>query len=422
MKTLLRLENIKKTYYQYDSPLKKALAISGIKSVKPNRKVEALKGVNLELLKGEAIGLLGKNGSGKSTLLEIVSGTSQQTSGKVEVNGSVYPMLELGAGFNPKLSGRKNIELLFHLQGIPEKSFCELFDRVLEFSEIEKFIDQPVYTYSSGMQMRLAFSMLLASEPDILIIDEALAVGDYFFQKKCYELISDFLNNGGGMLLVSHDHAIMRNICSKALVLENGNCIYQGDVVTAISRYLERVSPSKNITKTNDKLDKKKVYISGVEYEGQGRNVGAKIELGCNFSIKVRVAANEKAQCHVNLMIRNQYGSLINITSTLSKKMDPLCLLEGETKVVEFTFKLMIEAGTYSVQVSLSSVERNFLDNITYDLGEELGPITVIWESERKVAPFYGQFGVPASVRVIENTVRQKNDTIKHYKRDEWAL
>ena len=202
----------------------------------------ALKNVSFDLPEGEALGILGLNGSGKSTLLQIVSGTLQPNSGEVRANSRISALLELGSGFNPDFSGRENVHLYASVLGLSRKEIEDNWDAILSFADIGKFIEQPVKTYSSGMLMRLAFATAIHVNPGILIIDEALAVGDVRFQAKCFRFLESFREGGGTLLFVSHDVGAIARLCTQALLLHHGEVHATGEPAPVINEYSKIVS------------------------------------------------------------------------------------------------------------------------------------------------------------------------------------
>ncbi|MBD2362803.1 ATP-binding cassette domain-containing protein [Anabaena minutissima FACHB-250] len=197
----------------------------------------ALNNVSFELRRGEALGLVGKNGSGKSTLLRIIAGLIKPDSGCVEVNGRVAPLIALGAGFNPILTGRENIYANMAILGLSKKEIDERFDEVIKFAEIGDAIDAPVQTYSSGMAARLGFASAIHTEPDILLIDEVLAVGDAKFQSKCYQKLNELRQNGSSFILVSHSSHSIATVCDRAIYLQKGEKVLSGDVTPVLNKY-----------------------------------------------------------------------------------------------------------------------------------------------------------------------------------------
>jgi ABC-type polysaccharide/polyol phosphate transport system ATPase subunit len=206
----------------------------------------ALKGINFEVNPGDFFGVIGTNGSGKSTLLKIMAGIAKPTRGSIRVEGRVSALLELGAGFHSDFTGRENVFMYGTVLGLDKKVIAERFDSIVDFAELWEFIDQPVRTYSSGMYMRLAFAIAVNVDPDILIIDEILAVGDAGFQKKCFERIDAFRAAGKTIVFVSHDHGTIEKFCNKVLWLDRGVPKAYGDARTVISGYLEQLAEAED--------------------------------------------------------------------------------------------------------------------------------------------------------------------------------
>jgi len=225
----IKISDLSKTYQIFNKPsdrLKQMVAsfvsrLFGLLQSNFYREFKALDNISFELRKGETLGVVGKNGAGKSTLLQLVTGTLSPTSGSVEVNGRIAALLELGSGFNPEFTGRQNVYLNASILGLSSEQIDERYDQICEFADIGKFIDQPVKTYSSGMTLRLAFSVIAHVDADVLIIDEALAVGDAYFSQKCMRFLREFMKTGS-VLFVSHDAGAVANLCDMAIYLEHG--------------------------------------------------------------------------------------------------------------------------------------------------------------------------------------------------------
>jgi ABC-type polysaccharide/polyol phosphate transport system ATPase subunit len=198
---------------------------------------EAVKHVSFQILRGTTVGIIGRNGSGKSTILKIIAGVYPPTSGRISVQGSVAPLIELGAGFHHELTGRENILINGLLLGLTKRQIQEREERIIDFAEIGEFIDSPVKQYSSGMYMRLAFSVATEVDPDILLIDEILAVGDASFREKCYERLRSFRDRGKTIVLVSHDVSMIKLFCDRVLLINKGELIEDGPADDVISRY-----------------------------------------------------------------------------------------------------------------------------------------------------------------------------------------
>ncbi|ESW79722.1 ABC transporter ATP-binding protein [Mesorhizobium sp. LSJC285A00] len=208
------------------------------------RDFAALSGISFDIGRGETVGIIGRNGSGKSTLLQIICGTLQPTSGSVEVNGRIAALLELGAGFNPEFTGRENVFLNASILGVPRKEMEWRFDDIARFADIGPFIDQPVKTYSSGMYVRLAFATAINVDPDILVVDEALSVGDEAFQRKCFARIEDIKDKGGTILFVSHAASTIVQLCTRALLVDAGELILEGRPKAVVAQYQRLVNAS----------------------------------------------------------------------------------------------------------------------------------------------------------------------------------
>lgn len=230
-------ENVTKLFFKQEDRTLKELIPSLLKGAKPGEFIKALKDISLNIQKGDTVGVLGKNGAGKSTLLKVIAGVTQPTHGNVIVEGKIAPLIELGAGFHPQLTGRENIYLNGSIFGLSKREINEIFDEIVSFAELKRFIDTPVKHYSSGMYMRLGFSVAVHTPFDILLTDEILAVGDVDFQEKCINKMNSFKKQGKIIIFVSHQLENIRKFCNKALLIDKGNQIYYGDVDEAINRY-----------------------------------------------------------------------------------------------------------------------------------------------------------------------------------------
>lgn len=211
----------------------KTMTVRALKREKLREKFVALDEVSATVDVGESVALLGVNGSGKSTLLKVISGVLPPDSGRALVRGRLAGLIEVGAGLHPDLSGRENVFLNGAILGMDRAETLRKFDSIVEFADIGKFLDQPVRFYSSGMFMRLAFSIAVHTEPDVFLIDEVLAVGDPLFREKCIARLTEFKNSGRTMVIVAHDVALLRQLCSRGIFMENGRVVWDGDIDTA---------------------------------------------------------------------------------------------------------------------------------------------------------------------------------------------
>ncbi|WPR77408.1 ABC transporter ATP-binding protein [Algoriphagus sp. NG3] len=243
----------------------------------------ALKDVSFEVKQGEVLGIIGKNGAGKSTLLKILSKITEPTSGRIEMNGRVAALLEVGTGFHPELTGRENIYMNGTILGMTKKEIDRKLDEIIDFSGVEKYVDTPVKFYSSGMRVRLGFSVAAHLEPEILIIDEVLAVGDFEFQQKCLGKMEDVSQKEGRtVLFVSHNLAMVRNLCKKGLFLEDGEVKNFADVSLTLEKYLINSAKAGSLVFLNSQSNHKEIYINRfeiVDYLKTGANVEFSIEV-----------------------------------------------------------------------------------------------------------------------------------------------
>lgn len=223
----VKVTNLSKCYHIYNRPRDRLLQMFARKNKQYYREFWALKDVSFEIKKGETVGIIGRNGSGKSTLLQMICGTLNPTQGQIETHGRVAALLELGSGFNPEFTGRENVFMNASILGLSKEEIHQRFDQIIAFANIGNFIEQPVKTYSSGMMLRLAFAVIAHVDADILVVDEALAVGDAFFTQKCMRFLREFMKKGT-VLFVSHDTASIKNLCNHVIWLDKGNIVKIG--------------------------------------------------------------------------------------------------------------------------------------------------------------------------------------------------
>lgn len=271
------VRNLTKTYRIFGHPgdrIKQALTL-GRKRF--HREFTALKDVSFEIRKGETVGIVGRNGSGKSTLLQLICGILKPTSGTVQVNGRISALLELGAGFNPEFTGRENVYFQGALMGFSKLQMDERFEEIAAFADIGGFIDQPVRTYSSGMYVRLAFSAAVHADPNILVVDEALAVGDMAFQRKCFAYLDRIRDAGCTIILVSHDTGAITSHCDWALILNRGELVMYGSPKHVVDRYLAgdaiHIFRSDECLFVSDCFDPQLLPLSTVVYPKQGAEI-----------------------------------------------------------------------------------------------------------------------------------------------------
>jgi ABC-type polysaccharide/polyol phosphate transport system ATPase subunit len=235
---IVEFNNVTKIYYRHGE---RALLRNRLQQLLSRQHAEsfaAVKNVSFTIKRGESMAVVGSNGAGKSTLLSLVAGLSKADFGSIAVNGRIAALLELGSGFHPDLTGRENIRLNAALLGLSRKRTRELFEDIIEFSGLEqKVIDEPLRTYSTGMVMRLAFSVAINMDPDVLLVDEVLAVGDSAFQEKCFQKVHEFRNSGRSLLCVSHAAGMVQHLCDKAIWLDHGEMVMSGDIAEVLEAY-----------------------------------------------------------------------------------------------------------------------------------------------------------------------------------------
>jgi lipopolysaccharide transport system ATP-binding protein len=261
--------------------------------------VWALKDVSFEIRRGEAVGIIGRNGAGKSTLLKILSRITEPSTGRVTINGRVASLLEVGTGFHPELSGRENIYLNGTVLGMTRKEIKRKFDEIVAFAEVEKYLDTPVKRYSSGMYVRLAFAVAAYIEPEILVVDEVLAVGDAAFQKKCLGKMGDVANEGRTVLFVSHNMAAVENLCRTGIVLDTGNICFNGEITEALKSYLNTFTKkfySSDISTRVDRGGEGHIKITTLTIKDQAGNEDIPFQIGAEiiFEIDYKASANIK--------------------------------------------------------------------------------------------------------------------------------
>lgn len=332
-----------------------------------------MQNVNFRLQQGEAVGIIGMNGAGKSTLLKMIVGTTQPSTGSVGISGRVAALLELGMGFHPDFSGRQNVFMSGQLMGIGVDELNRLMPEIVAFAEIGDYIDQPVRTYSSGMQMRLAFSVATALRPDVLIVDEALSVGDAYFQHKSFERIRAFRQAGTTLLIVSHDKAAIQSICDRALLLDSGRVVKEGAPEEVMDYYNALLAQRENQNVTQAILADGKVQtVSGTGEAGvmridllNARGEPAEVfDVGAAATLEVVVRAHAAIpRLVLGYMIKDRLGQPMYGTNTDLKQLSLLDVQPGETLTFRFDFPLNLGPGSYSIATALASTETHLVNN-----------------------------------------------------------
>lgn len=322
---------------------------------------------------GEAVGIIGINGAGKSTLLKMITGTTQPTTGSVQITGRVAAMLELGMGFHPDFTGRQNAYMAGQLLGYSSDDITRLMPEIEAFAEIGDYIDQPVRVYSSGMQMRLAFSVATAHRPDVLIVDEALSVGDAYFQHKSFDRIREFGKQGTTLLIVSHDKTAIQAICDRAILLNAGKLAMQGEPEAVMDYYNAMLADRENQTVRQQVTDEGKVQtLSGsgeatVEEIALLNKGGERIEVvnvGQPVTLKILVRATvDLPELVVGYMIKDRLGQPVFGTNTHHLKCKMERVPKGQIVAYKFLFAANLGEGTYSIAVALHTDETHIGKN-----------------------------------------------------------
>tara|TARA_B100000287_G_scaffold435311_1_gene502997 strand:+ start:3515 stop:4822 length:1308 start_codon:yes stop_codon:yes gene_type:complete len=310
----------------------------------------ALKEISFKVMHGDVVGIIGSNGAGKSTMLKVLAKITEPTDGKIEINGRIASLLEVGTGFHPELTGRENVYLNGTILGMSKDEINQKFEEIIDFSGISKFIDTPVKRYSSGMKVRLAFSVAAFLEPEILLVDEVLAVGDADFQKKCINKMNTISKQGRTVLFVSHNMSAMQSLCSKAMVLENGKIVFNGNTQDAIDYYQNINSFEKENDLSwslNDAPGNERLKILGVKISAKnGKSIS--VSSGIIFEF-VCYTTLEKSSVDVTFLIRSHDGTLLVKAGYLISEVPDL--KKGKYKVTAELAPFILNRGLYNLEV-----------------------------------------------------------------------
>jgi lipopolysaccharide transport system ATP-binding protein len=415
-KVVIRADNISKRYRLYPNPRArfKELMLSRF-GVQTGRDHWALEQVSFSVNRGDAVGLIGRNGAGKTTLLQILAGTMAPSTGKVSVQGRTSALLGLGSGFNRDYSGRENVFLSAAILGIGREEIKKRFDSIAAFADIGSYMDQPVSTYSSGMFARLAFSLAVSLDPEILLVDEILSVGDVAFQQKCMARIKQMLDKGVTLMLVSHAPHMVRSICNKAIYLIKGRVAYAGGADQTVNLYLNHVRTEANREAINLQKDLEQsqpfrnevpgdmryglghVQIQNVEVmddDGQPANT---FDFGQWITITARIKALIHAEnLSVSILVRDMTGVDLMGTTTFDEEYT-LPTLEPEQEAwVRFRFRNTLRAGNFGVCLAINRVStRDRSDNVLFDQVDACASFTVMPDMNR---PVHYKFHCPMQI------------------------
>ena len=393
----------------------------------------ALQPLSFEVRRGESLGIIGRNGSGKSTLLQIIAGTLRPSAGHVDVHGRIAALLELGSGFNMEYTGRENIYLNASILGLTKEETHAKFDAIVAFADIGQFLDQPVKTYSSGMVLRLAFAVSINVEPDILIVDEALAVGDVFFTQKCFQRLREIIDAGTTFLFVSHSMAAVQNLCSRALLLHAGEAVFEGPPEEAASRYytlaagkaVGRGSAEVLAAETAPAADRARseaqataVLKANLLPAARSRHGSRRLELlSARFDSKLGVnclqiemlgegtftlLARANAEIHVPHLGINLYDRMNNLVFAAGNaqlKVVLPSLRPGDRLLFRFSLRFTVQPGPYTCTLMASEQAEEGPDaGAFYDVHEGVGPVEVYHAKPEETMPFYGIAQLPMNI------------------------
>jgi lipopolysaccharide transport system ATP-binding protein len=369
---VLEVQSLGKAFRDYGSEFRRFASWFGVR-VQPRGEHWVIRDISFNVGRGEAIGIVGQNGAGKSTLLKLITRTLMPSEGSVTVRGRIAAILELGMGFSPDLTGRQNVYHAAGLMGFTREQIERAMPEIEAFAEIGDYFDEYVRTYSSGMQMRVAFSVATAFRPDILIVDEALSVGDAYFQHKCFKRIKEFREQGTSLMIVSHDSGAIQTMCDRAILLQSGRVLKDGDPVEVMDAYNALIAERENSTMKVERLESGKLQtVSGtleavvdsirlyaangdpVEYVDVGQDVELRVDVRLNADIPRLV---------LGYMIKDRLGQPMFGTNTHHTKQVVEGAKAGEIVSYRARFTMNLGPGSYSVSTALVSTDTHLVDN-----------------------------------------------------------
>ena len=439
MENAITVKDVTKIYKLYDKPIDRLKEALNPFHKEYHKKFYALNNLSFEVKKGETVGIIGTNGSGKSTILKIITGVLTPTTGEVEVNGVISALLELGAGFNMDYTGIENIYMNGTMMGFSKKEMDAKLQEILDFADIGDFVYQPVKTYSSGMFVRLAFALAINVEPEILIVDEALSVGDVFFQSKCYRRMEEIRQKGTTILMVTHDMGSIIKYCDKVVLLNKGNFVAEGAPGHMVDLYkkilagqMEGLEAAKNVDsdfsgETAEKEQKEKTYqlphgklmkdsltinSNRTEY-GDGRaeiydlglfdqrgNLTNLLLKGEEFTIKEKIRFAAPIQSPIfTYTIKDKKGTDLTGTNTMFEGTDIKPVKAGDEYEVSFTQKMTLQGGEYLLSMSCTGFEQG--EHTVYHRLYDVANITVI--SNKNTVGVYDMESAVQAVKIERN-------------------
>jgi lipopolysaccharide transport system ATP-binding protein len=430
----ISVQNVSKRYHVYESQRARIKHAFWPSKSDGLNEIWALQDISFEVKRGESVAIIGRNGSGKSTLLEIITQTLAPTSGSVQIHGRVAALLELGSGFKPDYTGRENVFLNGLLLGLSRAEVERRFEDIVAFADIGDVLDRPVKTYSSGMVVRLAFAVQVALDPDILIVDEALSVGDYFFQQKCFGRLRQMRENGLTLLFVSHDMGTVRDLCSDALYLKQGTAAFFGVTSQAIRAYLaqgaQQVAAQEqaantpagaSVSFTTSSLEAamqiamwRRGNDANAALMSEGRILAVvlnsaddqpftSVKMGQKLRLQVYFRTHKDESGHISLAIKNKYDQVVSNVSSWAMNQSPMESNTFPYIIFELEVDCMLEAGLYSLMISFG-LPLAVNSGESRDSTGWFGPLQIDWNYENERAPFLGMFGIPAKGKVVQHS------------------
>ena len=424
----ISVQGVSKIYKLYDKPIDRLKEAVSLTHKSYHRDFFALSDISFDVKKGETVGIIGTNGSGKSTILKIITGVLSPTTGTAEVSGNISALLELGAGFNSEYTGLENIYMNGTMMGFSREEMQRRMDDILRFADIGDFVNQPVKTYSSGMFVRLAFALAINVDPEILIVDEALSVGDVFFQAKCYRRMEEMMKNGTTILMVSHDMGSIIKYCDKVVLLNRGHFVAQGEAGKMVDLYkkilanqtdelaealIEQKKEALGLPVGEvhtDKSMKERMNLNPeVQEYGDGRasfedfgtldargNVTNLLLKGEMFTIRERVRFHAPIENPIfTYTLRDKKGTDITGTNTLFEGTEIKPVKDGDVYTISFRQKMNLQGGEYLLSMSCTGYENG--EHVVYHRLYNVLSLTVI--SNKNTVGFYDMGSEVEAVR-----------------------
>ena len=424
----ISVQGVSKIYKLYDKPIDRLKEAVSLTHKSYHRDFFALSDISFDVKKGETVGIIGTNGSGKSTILKIITGVLSPTTGTAEVSGNISALLELGAGFNSEYTGLENIYMNGTMMGFSRQEMERRMDDILRFADIGDFVNQPVKTYSSGMFVRLAFALAINVDPEILIVDEALSVGDVFFQAKCYRRMEEMMQNGTTILMVSHDMGSIIKYCDKVVLLNRGHFVAQGEAGKMVDLYkkilanqtdelaealIEEKKEALGLpveATVSDKRMKDRMNLNPeVQEYGDGRasfedfgtldargNVTNLLLKGEMFTIRERIRFHAPIEMPIfTYTLRDKKGTDITGTNTMFEGADIKPVKDGDVYTVSFRQKMNLQGGEYLLSMSCTGYENG--EHVVYHRLYNVLSLTVI--SNKNTVGYYDMDSEVEAVR-----------------------